>query len=138
MKDFLKTHPLDVGRLVVGLAFLGAVAVWLVIQVSGVDLRNAQWLLPATLIAAGTVGLVASGARGVTRSRRRGHDEAGTAYDGPTDVFPVYDPTADLTEELTRAELAQREHKARQTEKQPLGEDHHDDNDDTNDEGAAR
>jgi hypothetical protein len=66
------THPLNVSYLVVGLVFLGVAGSWALQAADLVDVRDVSWLLPAVLVAAGVLGLVAMAARGV--SRRRGED----------------------------------------------------------------
>ena len=64
-------HPVNVGHLVMGIAFLGIVGAWALIQgdvVSGADVR---WLLPVPWVLAGLAGLLAtalsSGRRWSTR-----------------------------------------------------------------------
>lgn len=61
-------HPVDVGHLVMGLAFLGLVTTWALVQgdvVSGDDVR---WLLPVPWVVAGVVGLLVT----TLAPRRRG------------------------------------------------------------------
>ncbi|CAA9346687.1 MAG: hypothetical protein AVDCRST_MAG72-1164 [uncultured Nocardioidaceae bacterium] len=60
----MKTHPLNVSYLVVGLVFLGLAGSWALREAGVVDLAESAWLLPATLVAAGTIGLAAFAARG--------------------------------------------------------------------------
>ncbi len=64
-------HPVNIGHLVMGIAFLGIVGAWALIQgdvVSGADVR---WLLPVPWVLAGLAGLLAtalsSGRRWSTR-----------------------------------------------------------------------
>jgi hypothetical protein len=60
-------HPVAIGHLVMGLAFLGIVGIWALIQgdvVTGDDIR---WLLPLPWIVAGIAGLVASAVTGTRR-----------------------------------------------------------------------
>ena len=53
-------HPVHVGHLVMGLAFLGLVAVWAVVQSDLVDGHEVRWLLPLPWVVAGAVGLLAT------------------------------------------------------------------------------
>lgn len=53
-------HPVNIGHLVMGLAFLGLVVVWAVVQSEIIDEDNIRWLLPVPWVLAGGVGLVAS------------------------------------------------------------------------------
>ena len=57
-------HPVDVGHLVMGVAFLGLAVVWLLVTVGTVDLSESRWLLPLPWLVAGAVGLLAPVARG--------------------------------------------------------------------------
>lgn len=68
----MKTHPLNVSYLVVGLAFLGIAGSW-ALRESGV-IDSVDWLLPLTLVVAGGIGLVAF----VAKSLRRGRTDAPT------------------------------------------------------------
>lgn len=61
-------HPVHIPHLVMGLAFLGLVAVWaLVVPLNAVELPHARWLLPLPWLVAGAAGLVAT----VLSGRRR-------------------------------------------------------------------
>lgn len=65
-------HALNVGHLVMGIAFLGMVFVWALVAgdvVSGDDIR---WLMPIPWVAAGGTGLVAM----AVGARRRTGTEA--------------------------------------------------------------
>jgi hypothetical protein len=56
-------HPVNIGHLVMGVAFLGLAVIWALIEsgaASGSDLR---WMLPVPWVAAGAVGLVATAPR---------------------------------------------------------------------------
>ncbi len=70
----MRTHPLNVSYLVVGLVFLGLSGSWALRESGVVDLGDAEWLLPATLVVAGVIGLVAFAAKGVT-GRNRADDD---------------------------------------------------------------
>lgn len=53
-------HPVNVGHLVMGLAFLGLVAVWALVAGEVVADDNIRWLLPVPWVLAGGAGLVAT------------------------------------------------------------------------------
>ena len=61
----MKTHPLNVAYLVVGLIFLGLAGSWALRESGVVDLGEAAWLLPLTLVVAGSIGLIAFAAKGI-------------------------------------------------------------------------
>lgn len=61
-----RTHPLNVSYLVVGLVFLGLAASWALREAGVIDIAEARWLFPATLVVAGLVGLVAMTAKGLS------------------------------------------------------------------------
>ena len=64
-----KTHQLNVSYLVVGLVFLGIAGSWALRSSGVVDSHDSRWMLPAVLVAAGVIGLVAFASKGVSRSR---------------------------------------------------------------------
>jgi hypothetical protein len=63
------THPLNVAYLVVGLVFLGISGSWALQAADLIDTGDVSWLLPAVLVAAGALGLVAMAAKGIRRRR---------------------------------------------------------------------
>ncbi len=67
MSTSRNTHPLNVSYLVVGLIFLGIAGSWALREAGVVDLSEVRWLFPATLVAAGLVGVVALAAKGLSR-----------------------------------------------------------------------
>lgn len=76
MTDRMKTHPLNVSYLVVGLIFLGLSGSWALRESGTIDLAEVQWLMPLTLVAAGVVGLVAFAAKGLSgRGATDSHDD---------------------------------------------------------------
>jgi hypothetical protein len=68
-------HPVNVGHLVMGLAFLGIIAVWALIEADTVSGRDIRWLLPLPWVLAGVGGLLAVTLTGRRRPR--------PAYDTP-------------------------------------------------------
>ena len=52
-------HPVSVGHLVMGIAFLAIVGVWALIQTDTVGDGDVRWLLPIPWVLAGLGGLVA-------------------------------------------------------------------------------
>lgn len=63
-------HPVNVGHLVMGIAFTGAVLLWAVIAGDVVADDDIRWLLPIPWVIAGGAGLVAMA---VTARRRSLH-----------------------------------------------------------------
>ncbi|NYG55071.1 hypothetical protein [Nocardioides perillae] len=63
-------HPVDVGQLVMGVAFLGLVGLWALIASDRVGGDDVRWLLPLPWLLAGGAGLAAVALAG----RRRGRD----------------------------------------------------------------
>jgi hypothetical protein len=61
-------HPVNVGHLVMGLAFLGLAGVWALIQGDVVKGDEIRWLLPLPWVLAGIAGLLATTLS--SRSRR--------------------------------------------------------------------
>lgn len=61
----MKTHPLNVSHLVIGLVFLGIAGTWALRASDVVGAQSLHWLLPATLVLAGAIGLVAYAAKGL-------------------------------------------------------------------------
>lgn len=62
-------HPINVLHLVFGVAFLGMILNWALIQSDAVATHNLRWLLPIPWVAAGAAGLIA------TAPRLRGRDD---------------------------------------------------------------
>jgi hypothetical protein len=52
-------HPVNVGHLVMGIAFAGMVLVWALVAGDVVDDGDIRWLLPIPWVGAGAAGLVA-------------------------------------------------------------------------------
>jgi hypothetical protein len=97
----MKTHPLNVSYLVVGLVFLGVSGSWALRASGAVDGTDTRWMVPAVLLLAGVVGLVAAAAKGLSRSRSDDDDDA-PAYDPYPATYdsglePAYDEPTDPT-----------------------------------------
>lgn len=60
-------HPVNVGHLVMGIAFLAMVGVWALIQTDTVGNGDVRWLLPVPWVLAGLGGLIALAASGSRR-----------------------------------------------------------------------
>ena len=60
-------HPVNVGHLVMGIAFLAMVGVWALIQADVVGDGDVRWLLPVPWVLAGLGGLVAIAMSGSRR-----------------------------------------------------------------------
>lgn len=99
----MKTHPLNVSYLVMGLVFLGLSGSWLLRETGVIEVHSIQWLLPVTLVAAGAIGLVAFAAQTIVsreKSPSRGRDQD-TTHDTTYDE-PAYAPdyTSDIDDRL--------------------------------------
>lgn len=57
-------HPVNVGHLVMGVAFLGLVVVWGLVTSDTVQLHESGWVLGLPWLVAGALGLLASVVRG--------------------------------------------------------------------------
>lgn len=92
-------HPVNVGHLVMGIAFLAIVGVWALIQTDVVDGSDVRWLLPVPWVLAGLGGLLALA---LTGSRRRADRQTGwvdsASTDEPEDDIPDIPDTPDTTE----------------------------------------
>jgi|GEM_PF-4579530 len=60
-------HPVNVGHLVMGTAFVGLFMVWALLSSDTVELGDAHWLLPLPWLVAGVVGLAATVLRNAGR-----------------------------------------------------------------------
>jgi len=56
-------HPVNVLHLVMGVAFLGLVAIWALVESSAASASDLRWLLPLPWVLAGAAGLVAAAPR---------------------------------------------------------------------------
>ncbi len=83
------THPVVIGHLVMGLAFLGLVGIWAAVEYGGVSTQDLRWLLPLPWVFAGAAGLLA-----VTLSGRR---RATAPYAAPTTSYDDHQLDTDHT-----------------------------------------
>ncbi|WP_134738282.1 hypothetical protein [Nocardioides sp. 503] len=69
MRDTVEAgrHPVNIGHLVMGIAFVGLAVVWSLIANDVVEGRDVRWLLPIPWVLAGAAGLVLA----ATTTRRR-------------------------------------------------------------------
>jgi len=56
-------HPVNVLHLVMGVAFLGIVVIWALVESDTAEASDLRWLLPIPWVAAGIAGLVATAPR---------------------------------------------------------------------------
>lgn len=64
------SHPVNIGQLVMGLAFLGLVGIWALWAGEVVDEDDLHWLLPVPWVVAGAAGLLATTLNGAARRER--------------------------------------------------------------------
>jgi hypothetical protein len=103
----VKTHPLSVTHLVVGLIFLSIAGSWALRQAGLIELDDLGWLFPLALVVAGGVGLLASMAKGVLGRKAPvpyEPERLEPAYDAPP---PRPDYTSDIDRKLSEAERSQ-------------------------------
>jgi hypothetical protein len=79
-------HPVNVGHLVMGIAFLGLVGVWALVQGDVVGDGDVRWLLPVPWVLAGLAGLLAIGLSGSKRWTTRQTGWVGA--EAPTGTTP--------------------------------------------------
>src|SRR5215210_9245779 len=53
-------HPINVGHFVMGIAFLGIVLIWILVESDAVTGDDIRWLLPVPWVLAGVAGLLAT------------------------------------------------------------------------------
>ena len=76
-------HPVNIGQLVMGVAFAGMVLVWALVQGDVVDTAELRWLLPIPWIAAGAAGLAATRLAGPPAAARQLVERAGRQREPP-------------------------------------------------------
>jgi hypothetical protein len=96
-------HPVNVGHLVMGIAFLGLVGVWALIQGDVVNGSDVRWLLPVPWVLAGLAGLLAIGVSGSKRwtTRQTGWVPAAE----PSVPEPVVTEPTTYDEDLTTEDI---------------------------------
>ena len=87
-------HPVNVGHLVMGVAFLGITFVWALIASDTVEGSDIRWLLPIPWVAAGIAGVLAS----VLPGRRNRVAQRQTGWVAPETSDTATDTTTDETE----------------------------------------
>ncbi|MEP9361897.1 hypothetical protein ABLE68_02955 [Nocardioides sp. CN2-186] len=88
-------HPVNVGHLVMGIAFLGLVGVWALLQSDAVGNGDVRWLLPVPWVLAGLAGLLAIG---LSSSKKWSTRQTGWVGETPTADTPAEtDTTVDTT-----------------------------------------
>ena len=91
-------HPVNVGHLVMGIAFLGLLGVWALIQGDVVGNGDVRWLMPVPWVLAGLAGLLAIGLSGSKRWSTRQTGWVGAAPERTTtETNPEDSPTDDTT-----------------------------------------
>lgn len=83
-------HPVSVGHLVMGVAFLGLALVWALLTADVIDVPDLRWLSPLPWVAAGAAGLAAVAVS--ARRRRRADADAGADIDPDYPPFDPYPP----------------------------------------------
>ena len=99
----MKTHPLNVGYLVIGLIFLATAGAWALRELNVIDTEDVAWLGPVALIVAGGGGLLAALATGIRGGRPRPSDDDG-GYQPHYDPPLHQDYTSDIDRKLDEAE----------------------------------
>jgi hypothetical protein len=93
-------HPVNVGHLVMGIAFLAMVGVWALIQSGVVGGSDVRWLLPVPWVLAGLAGLLALALTGSRRWSARQTGWVDTAPGGTTTDDTDDTDDTDETEEI--------------------------------------
>lgn len=68
VRDTSGRHPVNIGHLVMGVAFLGLTVIWALFESDTIGSEDLHWLMPLPWLAAGVAGLLAV----VLTGRRRG------------------------------------------------------------------
>jgi hypothetical protein len=89
-------HPVNIGHLVMGIAFLGIVGVWALIQTETVTGDDIHWLMPIPWVVAGVVGLVATAITGPRRYAVRQTGWVGVQPTEPEEPEVVEETRSDL------------------------------------------
>jgi hypothetical protein len=104
-------HAVSIGHLVMGIAFLGIIGVWALVQTDTVTGDDIRWLMPIPWVVAGVVGLAATAITGPRRHAVRQTGWAGALPEqgwvgarpeqpeAPTADLPKYPETKKMPEE---------------------------------------
>lgn len=90
-------HPVNIGHLVMGLAFAGLLAIWALVEGDLVADDDIRWLLPLPWVLAGGIGLLA-----VTLAGRRHTETEQLASPHPGNAYSGWVGDTDPTEEPPR------------------------------------
>lgn len=91
--DVSGRHPVNVGHLVMGVAFLGLAAIWALFQTDAIGRDDLQWFLPLPWLAAGLAGLLAVA---LTSRRPRPEYAEAPASATPEPLWAEHDETGAL------------------------------------------
>lgn len=94
-------HPVNIGHLVMGIAFLGLVVVWALVQGDVVDHHDIHWLLPVPWVLAGIAGLLATTLTSRDRWGARQTGWVGNDTTTPTDGTTTHETTDDTAHDST-------------------------------------
>ncbi|WP_426246922.1 hypothetical protein [Nocardioides sp. LHG3406-4] len=111
-------HPINVGHLVMGIAFLGLAGVWAAIEGDLIEGGDIRWLLPVPWVLGGAAGLLAialGGRRRAAAAERPGYQAYAATYPTPyaapystpysspaaSPAAPAGEPEADTTSSHT-------------------------------------
>jgi hypothetical protein len=89
--DHSGRHPVSVGHLVMGVAFLGLATIWLLLETDTIGNDDLRWFLPLPWLAAGLAGLLAVALTG--RGRSKPEYAAAPAYVAPEPLWTEPDET---------------------------------------------
>jgi len=89
-------HPVNIGHLVMGLALLGIVGIWALVQGDVVTGDEVRWLMPIPWVVAGIVGLAATAVTGSRRYALRQTGWVGEQPEQPEQPVAPVEETAPL------------------------------------------
>jgi hypothetical protein len=100
-------HPISIGHFVMGIAFLGIVVVWALVQADAVSGDDIRWLLPVPWVLAGLAGLIATTRRSRHETTGYTHPAAGWVGDDEPLVrgYDRLDELDDLPDPVTPVEV---------------------------------
>ena len=89
--DHSGRHPVSVGHLVMGVAFLGLAGIWLLFETDTIGSDDLRWFMPLPWLAAGIAGLLAVA---LTGRRSRPDNGEASAYADPEPLWTQPDEAA--------------------------------------------